>query len=135
MDLVLSKGGETFLVRRKQWTAYKVGVEAARELYGVMAAKGAAGGSVVTSGQFTQPAREFARGRNLKLVDAQVLLRLLHQARTVRGEKTAAMMAPVIPAAADPHPAVMLWRGGKTRFRLRFQKSGECSSQLDQRRL
>jgi restriction system protein len=60
VDLVLSKGDETFLVQCKQWKAYKVGVEVVRALYGVMAAKGAAGGFVVTSGQFTEPVREFA---------------------------------------------------------------------------
>ena len=106
VDLVLSKGGETFLVQCKQWKAYKVSVEVVRELYGVMAAKGAAGGFVVTSGQFTEPAREFARGRNLKLVDGQVLLQLLQQAQTARCKNTAEMRAPVIPPVADLHPAI-----------------------------
>ena len=53
VDLVLSKGGEKFLVQCKQWRAFKVGVDVVRELYGVMAARGAAGGFVVTSGRFT----------------------------------------------------------------------------------
>jgi len=47
VDLVLRKpsktGNETFLVQCKHWKARKVGVGAARELYGVMAARGAAG--------------------------------------------------------------------------------------------
>ncbi len=50
IDLVLAKNGETFLVQCKQWKAFKVSVNIVRELYGVMAAKGAAGGYVVTSG-------------------------------------------------------------------------------------
>lgn len=53
VDLVLRKGAEKFLVQCKQWRAYKVGVSTIRELYGVMAATGAAGGFVVTSGVFT----------------------------------------------------------------------------------
>ena len=57
----LGKGGEKFLVQCKQWRAFKVGVEVVRELYGVMAAKGAAGGFVVTSGRFTDEAAAFAR--------------------------------------------------------------------------
>ena len=57
IDLVLKKEGETFLVQCKQWKATKVSVSTVRELYGVMAANGAAGGFVVTSGVFTDNAR------------------------------------------------------------------------------
>src|SRR5437773_2192072 len=49
VDLVLAKGGEKFLVQCKQWKAFKVGVDVVRELYGVMAARGATGGFVVPS--------------------------------------------------------------------------------------
>ncbi len=69
VDLVLRKGAEKFLVQCKQWRAYKVGVSTIRELYGVMAATGAAGGFVVTSGAFTQEARSFAEGKNIDLID------------------------------------------------------------------
>ncbi|WP_431260845.1 restriction endonuclease [Roseateles chitinivorans] len=48
VDLVLRKpartGNETFLVQCRHWKAHKVGVSAARDLYGVMAARSAAGG-------------------------------------------------------------------------------------------
>lgn len=81
VDLVLTKGSEKFLVQCKQWRAYKVGVEVVRELYGVMAARGATGGFVVTSGRFSADAREFARGRNLNLIDGQRLFGLVQQAR------------------------------------------------------
>lgn len=81
IDLALRKGNEKFLVQCKQWKAYKVGVEVVRELYGVMAAKGAAGGFVVTSGSFTADAQDFAAGRNVKLVDGQQLLRMIKEAR------------------------------------------------------
>ena len=82
VDLVLGKGSEKFLVQCKQWKAYKVGVDVVRQLYGVMAARGATGGFVVTSGTFSSDAREFAHGRNVKLVDGAQLLGLLQQART-----------------------------------------------------
>ena len=66
VDIVLTKpgknGSEKFLVQCKQWRAYKVGVDVVRELYGVMAAKGATGGFVVTSGRFTDEAISFASG-------------------------------------------------------------------------
>jgi restriction system protein len=81
IDLVLRQGGEQYLVQCKQWRAFKVGVPVVRELYGVMAAKGAAGGFVVTSGRFTAEAEEFARGRNVRLVDGPKLHQLLRQAK------------------------------------------------------
>lgn len=85
VDLVLSKpgtnGGEKFLVQCKQWRAYKVGVDVVRELYGVMAARGATGGFVVSSGRFTDGAVSFASGRNVTLVDGPKLRRLLQEAR------------------------------------------------------
>ena len=77
IHLVLKKEGETFLVQCKQWKAYKVGVSTVRELYGVMAAKGAAGGYVVTSGVFTDEAQAFAAGRNIKLMDGKALHALI----------------------------------------------------------
>lgn len=81
VDLVLRKGGERHLVQCKQWRALKVGVPVVRELYGAMAAMGAAGGFVVTSGQFTSEAQEFADGRNLHLIDGAKLRQLLKQAK------------------------------------------------------
>lgn len=81
VDLVLRKGSETWLVQCKQWKAFKVGVDVVRELYGVMAAQGAAGGFVVTSGRFTDDAVAFASGRNVRLVDGPRLFGLLQQAR------------------------------------------------------
>jgi restriction system protein len=77
VDLVLRKDGEKFLVQCKQWKAYKVGVTTIRELYGVMAAGGAAGGFVVTSGVFTQEAKSFAEGRNIDLIDGSELTAMI----------------------------------------------------------
>lgn len=77
VDLVLHKGSERFLVQCKQWRALKVGVAVVRELYGVMSAEGAAGGIVVTSGAFTEDAKEFAKGRNIRLVDGPALQQIL----------------------------------------------------------
>ena len=80
VDLVLNRDGEKYLVQCKQWRAFRVGVDVVRELYGVMAAKGATGGFVVTSGRFTDEARDFANGRNIELVDGVRLSALLRQA-------------------------------------------------------
>lgn len=79
IDLVLLKGKERFLVQCKQWRALKVGVTVVRELFGVISAEGATGGFVVTSGTFTEDAREFAKGRNIKLIDGSALRQILEQ--------------------------------------------------------
>ena len=90
VDLVLTRpgrsGGEKFLVQCKQWRALKVGVDVVRELYGVMAARGATGGFVVTSGRFTDDAISFASGRNVTLMDGPKLVGLIRQARAGAGQ-------------------------------------------------
>ena len=88
VDLVLRKDNDKLFVQCKQWKAYKVGVEVVRELYGVMAAHGAAGGFVVTSGRFTDAAMQFAQGCNMKLVDGPVLLKLIQHAKSTRPATT-----------------------------------------------
>ena len=90
VDLVLAKGSEKFFVQCKQWRAYKVGVTTVRELYGVMAAKGATGGFVVTSGRFTSDAKDFAQGRNIELVDGPRVFAMIQQARSTQGKPAAA---------------------------------------------
>ncbi len=100
VDLVLEKNGETTLVQCKQWKAFRVGVAVVRELYGVMAARGAAAGVVVTSGRFTRDAMAFAAGRNLRLMDGEQLMALLQQAKAT------------LPAAqAGPPPLADGWAG------------------------
>lgn len=108
IDLVLRKpvtnGNETYVVQCKHWKAQKVGVDVVRELYGVMAARGAAGGFLVTSGRFTTEAMAFAQGRNVRLVDGARLKELLEVARTggpgkaatVRDEQANAEMTMVV---------------------------------------
>jgi restriction system protein len=73
VDLILTQGTERFIVQCKQWRAQQVPVSIVRELYGVMAAQQAAGGYVVTSGRFTKDAIAFAEGRNIELIDGEVL--------------------------------------------------------------
>ena len=81
IDLVARKDGEKYLVQCKQWRSVQVGVPVVRELYGAMAAEGAVGGFVISSGRFTKAAKEFASGRNLKLVDGELLNRWIADAK------------------------------------------------------
>lgn len=107
VDLVLTRrgknGGEKFLVQCKQWRALRVGVDVVRELYGVMAARGATGGFVVTSGRFTAEATSFASGRNVTLVDGPKLRWLLQQAKAeVEGPKARALTPSGLSPRATP---------------------------------
>jgi restriction system protein len=106
IDLILSKGSEKFLVQCKQWKAFKVSVTVVRELYGVMAAKGAAGGFVVTSGRFTDEATAFASGRNIKLIDGPLLHGLIRQAKNSRSAVPAASPRhfTAVPTSSSPRP-------------------------------
>lgn len=106
VDLVLLKGSEKFLVQCKQWKAQRVGVATVRELYGVMAARGATGGFVVTSGRFSNDARDFARGRNISLVDGHQLFAMVQQARQSLVNGPRAAHASGTPAAAPARAAV-----------------------------
>jgi restriction system protein len=126
IDLVLRKGGDKFLVQCKQWKAFTVGVTVVRELYGLMAAHGAAGGFVVTSGTFTNEAKSFASGRNLTLIGGPDLVKFIKRAqvaRTIKPVTTAPVMAtspspvnavPACPVCVKPMVKRTAKRGGST---------------------
>jgi restriction system protein len=95
VDLVLTKGRESTLVQCKQWRAQKVGVTTVRELYGLMAARGAARGIVVSAGEFTTDAHEFVTGRNIDLVNGRALAEILRGADA--GKLKATSAAPTCP--------------------------------------
>jgi restriction system protein len=77
VDLGLTKNGQRFLVQCKHWRKRQVGVTVVRELFGVMSAQGAHGGFVVTGGQFSREAREFADSCGIKLIDERKLEELI----------------------------------------------------------
>jgi restriction system protein len=81
IDLRLRKDNALYLVQCKHWKRSRVGVNIVRELYGVMAAEGADGGYVVTSGRFTADAKKFAAGKNLSLIDGDELDRMIDDAK------------------------------------------------------
>ncbi|MDO8332769.1 MAG: restriction endonuclease [Pseudomonas sp.] len=81
IDLILHKDREKYLVQCKQWRSLKVGVMVIREFFGVIAAEGAVGGFVVTSGAFTAEAKAFASGRNIRLVEGAELNRWIAVSR------------------------------------------------------
>ncbi|HDX9006506.1 TPA: restriction endonuclease [Aeromonas dhakensis] len=77
IDIILHRSNELHLVQCKQWRSNSVSVSVVRELYGLIAAHGADGGYVVTSGRFTKDAVEFAKGRDITLIDGAQLLQYI----------------------------------------------------------
>lgn len=106
VDLILRKGSEKFLVQCKQWRAFSVGVQPVRELYGLMAATGATGGFVVSSGRFTEDAMAFAEGRNVALIDGPKLRGLIEQAKASLATKGSSAVPVKWPAVRSSSPPV-----------------------------
>ena len=77
VDLRLRKNGQLVFVQCKHWKTKKVGVKTVRELFGVMTAQKVAHGIVVTFGEFTEDAKEFATGKFIQLIAGNQLLKLI----------------------------------------------------------
>lgn len=102
VDLVLYKNGQKHLVQCKQWKTYVVGVDVARQIFGVMAAKGAASCYVVTSGRFTQAAIEFARGQTITLIDGPRLMDMIAEVQKVKSVAVKTPQAETTPPFQNP---------------------------------
>jgi restriction system protein len=100
VDLVLKKGTEKYLVQCKHWRSIKVGVPVVRELYGAMAAEGAVGGFVATTGQFTADAKRFVEGRNIRLIDGRQLSKQMNK-KGIGNDRIQPKMTPLLPAIPD----------------------------------
>jgi len=77
VDILLFNRGENSpfaYVQCKAWHQYKVGIKPVRELFGVMASDEIQIGYFVTTGEFTEEAARFARGKEMTLVDGSSLL-------------------------------------------------------------
>lgn len=109
VDLVLRRSGavgeEIRLVQCKQWRTSRVGVAVVRELYGVMAARCAVGGFVVTSGRYTDEARQFAHGRNVTLVDGAQLQQMIREVQAAEEGPTSARCRTAPASTASPPAA------------------------------
>ncbi len=77
IDLTLKKNGELILVQCKQWRSIKVGVDKVRELYGIQISRNANKAILMTSGFFTQEAKNFAANKPIDLVEGSQLLEFI----------------------------------------------------------
>jgi HJR/Mrr/RecB family endonuclease len=83
VDARIKRDGRTWLVQCKHWPneTFFVKVEQVRELLGVVTKENAAGGVLVTSGIFGEPATEFAGGTSIELIDGEQLWARLERAQ------------------------------------------------------
>lgn len=99
IDIRLKKGGQLHLVQCKQWKTQKVGVTLVREMYGVMTAENASSVIVITSGIFTQEAKNFADGKPIDLVDGSQLESLIGQVQS--SDKLVVTPPPVVACSTE----------------------------------
>lgn len=81
IDIRLNKAGAVTLVQCKHWKRRQVGVQVVRELLGVVTSEGAQSGIVVTSGQFTTEATDFAAKNPIRLIDGRELVQMISEAQ------------------------------------------------------
>jgi restriction system protein len=99
-DLALVKTGERFLVQFKHWRKHEVGVLAVRELKTALDAVGAQGGYMLTAGEFTREAREFARRTGIELIGSRELIAWLRGAGRERRPRAAKARARALAQSA-----------------------------------
>lgn len=79
VDILLEKNARREMVQAKHWKTNRVGVAIVREIFGVVQAEGFHRGFIITSGLFTQEAREFSDKVNGKviLIDGDLLIEII----------------------------------------------------------
>jgi restriction system protein len=101
VDLTLHKNGHKSLVQCKQWKVFSVGAPVIREMFGLLTAEKADQAIIVTTGNFTRDAQDFAAGKPIRLVDGPRLLALVQSVQAKPGdsesETTLTSVEPTIP--------------------------------------
>ena len=77
IDLYLEKSNKGIVVQCKHHPERNIGVRIVRELHGAMMDKRASKAILVTSGYFSQPAKNYAKGKPIQLIDGQELVEML----------------------------------------------------------
>lgn len=116
VDLRLRREGETSIVQCKRWKTSKVGVKLVRELFGVMTAEKADRAIFITSGFYTEEARDFAESQPIELVDGTQLAKMMRRFQTALKPAPAPAPAPTpAPTPSNPHPRLRRTRNQRQR--------------------
>jgi restriction system protein len=76
-DLIAERGREKVIVQCKHWLTWKVHEDAVKILYADITTQGFTDGWLVTCGQFTDYAVQWAKGKPIRLIDGQGLVELI----------------------------------------------------------
>lgn len=104
-DYVLEREGQRFLLSSKHGAAYVLGSTAIAEFAAAIRMRGAAGGLLVTPGQFAAEARPLARAQRIELLDGPTLWPELRPLLTA--DQRAAISAPL--KLGSRRRMVLLW--------------------------
>jgi len=101
IDLIATKARKRLLVLCKHWKTQQVAASAIRDLNGIVAARRADGGIVVTGGIFTKEAHDLAEGCQIRLIDGGMLRQIIGaQQSSPRASVAATVPAPRCPKCA-----------------------------------
>ncbi len=95
IDLIATKARKRLLVLCKHWKTRQVGASVIRDLSGIVAARRADGGIVVTGGMFTKEAHDLAVSCQIRLIDGEMLQQIIG----LQQPTSRAAAAPAVPAA------------------------------------
>lgn len=93
VDLLVSKDGVRSVVQCKRYSRSPVGRPVLQQLYGTFEDERAKHGFLITTSYFSRPAREFAKGKPITLVDRRRLVLWINQYAGGRIEEPAAEQA------------------------------------------
>ena len=108
VDLLLRKNSKLFVAQYRHWREHRVDVPKVREQYTVMQAAKAHGVYVITTGEFSYKAIQFAEDKNISLIDGLKLRRLVKKASPSASPGDGRDHSPLCPLCA----AEMLIRTG-----------------------
>ena len=111
VDLMLSKNSKMFVAQYRHWREHRVDVPKVREQYTVMQAAKAHGVYVITTGEFSYKAIQFAEDKNISLIDGLKLRRLVKNGSQTASSDDGQEQSPHCPLCA----AEMLIRTGTDR--------------------
>lgn len=121
VDLTLHKDGKRSLVQCKQWKVFSVGAPVVREMFGLLTAKKVDQAIIVTTGNFTGDARDFAAGKPIRLIDGPQLLALVQSVQTRPADTESQTVAspanpstPACPLCGKPMVQRIARRGSKS---------------------
>jgi len=127
-DLVLERKGKRWFVSAKYWRENPVPGQAVQELYGAMVAAGAAGGYIITYGNFGPAAKVLATERKIELLDGIKLAALIDPVRKDPSEMTRRRLERATQAETTGRRRVPCPLCGKQMLR-RLEKAGPQSGQ------